>query len=124
MDDKWLKNDQGLYLSPGRQRSAEGHAARRRKKHRTNCDKFYGRKLHRFCPICNTELTTKNVIHENFFNKREGKIYTRALFVCKDCKRIWESKETIKVWRAGRKKTLKNISNAEFKRQLIGVEYE
>lgn len=117
----WLKDEKGFYLSPSKQKSVDAQEARRRKKHKTNRDKFYGRKLHRFCPICNTELTTKNVIHEDFYNERKGEVYPRTLYACKECKRIWTSKETIKVWREKRPKTKKNISNLQFKKKLTGV---
>ena len=120
----WLKDENGFYLSPSKQKSVDAIVARKRKKHKTNKDKYYGRKLHRLCPICNTELTTKNVIHEDFYNERKGQVYTRALYACKECQRIWSSKETIKVWKDGRKRTRKNLSNAKFKRELIGAEYE
>ena len=76
----WLIDDKGFYLSPSKQKSVNAQEARRRKKHKTNKYKFFGRKLHRFCPICNTELTTKNVIHESFYNERKGQVYTRALY--------------------------------------------
>ena len=117
----WLTDDKGFYLSPSRQKSADAQAARRRKKHRTNKDKFYGRKLHRLCPICNTELTAKNVIHEEFYNEKKNKRYTRALFVCKECMRIWTSKETNKVWKEKRPKTNRNVSNKQFKKELNGL---
>lgn len=118
---KWLTDEKGFYLSPSKQKSVNAQEARRRKKHKTNKYKFSGRKLHRFCPICNTELTTKNVIHESFYNERKGQVYTRALYACKNCQRIWYSNETIKVWKDGRKKTRRHLSNAQFKKSLQGI---
>ena len=109
---KWLTDDKGFYLSPSKQKSVDAQAARRRKKHKTNKDKYYERKLHRYCPICNTELTKKNKI------LKEGKKFSEIMYACSECHHLWYSSETNKVWKGKRPKINRKVSNQQFKKEL------
>ena len=111
---KYKVNDQGLYLSPGKEKSVRANEARKRRKKQG--DKYLGRKLTRCCPKCGAVITLKrdNVVR----NDKVGIYRDTAAYICMHCGSAWTSKQTNKVWERLKVNPSKKISNAEFKKQL------
>lgn len=112
---KYLKNSQGMTISPTKARSEMLHSIKRKKRHATNQDRYTGRKLTRLCPKCSAEIKKKRVLHRNdaigIFRDNT------TVFICESCNAVWLSKQTIKVWEVLKKSSPK-ISNKQFKETL------
>ena len=113
---KWRVNEQGLIISPEGARSEfmlEKKAVRK-KRHKTNKFLYTGRKLHRFCPKCNAEITKKKRLSRN---DALGVFREQTVYICDKCNAIWASKQTNKVWKSPKKNPNK-MSNKQFKQSL------
>ena len=73
-------------------------AGKRKKKHKTNKDKYFGRKLVRICPKCGCEDIEKVIHYTN--TETIGRQIKRVFFKCKKCGGIGKSKQFICVHRA------------------------
>ncbi len=114
MGDKWLKDEHGFYLSPGKQKSVYANNAKKYKKHKTNGDKYTGRKLKRLCPKCGKVITIERYVHRN---DKYGIMRDMKVYICEKCNAVWSSKQTIKVWERLKSNPPK-MSNREFKSKL------
>ena len=115
MQGKWRTNSQGMIISPEAQRAEWAREGKRKKKHKTNKDKYTGRELHRYCPKCNAEITKKRTLQRNdkLGVYRDG----TTVFICDKCNAVWLSKQTNKVWQ-NLKRNPKPQTNKEFKDSL------
>ena len=111
---KYKVNDQGLYLSPGKEKSVNATEMRKRKKKQG--DKYLSRKLTRLCPKCGAVITIKR--NKVVRNDKLGIYRDTAAYICTHCCSAWTSKQTNKVWERLKVNPSKKISNAEFKKQL------
>lgn len=114
----WLKNGQGMFLSPEKSKSERALEAKKRrvKKHKTNKDSYSGKKLTRLCPKCGSDVSKNQRTLDR--NDAIG-VYrdNTAVYVCNKCHAVWRSKQTIKVWQR-LKKNPEPTSNKEFKAKL------
>ena len=129
----YLRDSNGQIINPEARRREEYYArlraGKRKKKHRTNKDKYFGRKLVRLCPHCYSSDMDKKIeriiewTHDN-----EGRRKTRTWWKCKNCGGVWLAKDMINVHRApgeGLKGQVK-MTAKEFKdkieREALGLE--
>lgn len=105
----WRIDKNGNYLSPEKQRSEQ--ALERKRKRGSSYDT---KKLTRYCPKCNSIITKKRRLDRN----DELKIFRPVtVYVCPNCRAVWSSKQTNKVWQR-LKKSSKKIANIQFKRNI------
>lgn len=114
----WLKNEQGMFLSPEKAKSEFALEAKKRraKKHKTNKDSYTGRKLTRLCPKCGSDVTKNQRVLDR--NDAIG-VYrdNTAVYICNRCNAVWRSKQTIKVWQRLKKNPAPTLRK-EFKEGL------
>ena len=111
----WLRNAEGLYISPEKAKSDRAHAGKRAKKHKTNNQFYSGRKLTRLCPKCAAEIKKNKRLHRN---EELGIHRDETVYVCERCHNIWHSWQTIKIWQRLKQNPKKAISNKEYKQRL------
>lgn len=112
----WLKNESGEYLSPAKQKSERARA--RRKKHKTNKDKYTSRTLTRKCPKDGAVITKKRRLKAD---KELGIPKDVTVYICPECGAVWGSKQVIKVWQ-NLKRSSPKMSRKEFKALLNSVQ--
>lgn len=107
---KWKKNNEGLYLSPEKERSERA----REFKNRPQGDKYLTRKLYRYCPACGAEIKVKRRLKRN---DKIGIYRPITAFICSNCKKAWSSEQTVKIWQR-LKRSSQKMNTREFKRKI------
>lgn len=106
----WRIDKNGNYLSPEKQRSVQALEIKRNKRGSS----YDAKTLTRYCPKCNAVITKKRRLDRN----DELKIFRPVtVYMCPNCRAVWSSKQTNKVWQR-LKKSSKKITNVQFKRNI------
>ena len=100
----YLRDKSGNIINPEAARKAayveKLQSGKRKKKHKTNKDKYFGRKLVRICPNCYSKEIEKLIHYTNAEDGTHGKQIKRVFFKCKKCGSLYVSRNLIKVFKA------------------------